>query len=79
MVTVWKDAKSFRRHLEAMKTFRQSHSTFPSNEGLVSEMPTPYVIDLSHGERLITYLTTSVGKLIFLPLWKVAAPPGSQN
>jgi hypothetical protein len=79
MILVWNDAKSFKRHVEAMRIFRHSHSAYPTDRLLLRDMPTPYEIDLSHGERLITFLTDSRGKLIFVPIWKIAIPPGSQN
>jgi hypothetical protein len=79
MVLVWKDIKSFQRHLEVMRTFRQSHSTFSSDIQLLGDMPASYEIDLSYGESLIIYLTYSGRILIFIPIWKIVAPPGSQN
>ena len=79
MVLVWNDAKSFQGHLEAMRAFRQSHSAFPVNGRLPGDMPTPYTIDFSHGERLVIYLATSTGNIIFIPIWKVTEPKNSQN
>jgi hypothetical protein len=79
MILVWNDAKSFKRHVEAMRIFRHSHSAYPTDRLLLRDMPTPYEIDFPLGERQITYFTDSRGKLIFVPIWKIEMPPGSRN
>jgi len=79
MVLVWNDTKSFRRHLEAMRAFRRSHNEIMTNGNRSKDMPTQYVIDLAHGERLIIYLDTSIGRLIFIPIWKMEMPINSEN
>jgi hypothetical protein len=79
MILVWNDAKSFRRHLEAMRIFRHSHGTNPVDRILIQDMPTPYDIGLPRRDRLITSLTDARGKVILVPIWKIAVPTGSQN
>jgi hypothetical protein len=79
MILVWNDAKSFQRHLEAMRIFRQSHITHQLKNLLLKDMPNTYDINLALGEKLITTLTDSHGKVILVPIWKIAAPAGSQN
>ena len=79
MVLVWKDAKSFRRHLEAMRNFRQSHSIFPSNGQMFGGIPTPYDADLYWEGNQITCHADSKGRAILAPLWQVDVLPGSQN
>jgi hypothetical protein len=79
LVLVWKDARAFRRHLEVMRNFRQSHSIFPLNGQMFGGIPTPYDADFSWKGNRITYHTDSKGRAILAPLWKVEVPPGSQN
>jgi hypothetical protein len=79
MVLIWNDTESFRRHLEAMEVFRRSHSELISNRRCSKDMPTKYIIDLAHGERLIIYLDTSNGRMIFIPIWKMEMPINSEN
>jgi hypothetical protein len=79
MILIWNDAGSFKRHLEAMKTFRHSHRAGPASGLFLRDMPAAYQIDPSHGEKLIAHLTDSRGKVILVPIWKIPVPPGSQN
>jgi hypothetical protein len=79
MILVWSDIKSFQRHLEAMKTFRQYHGTNLIDRLIIKDMPTPYDIGLSQRDRPITCLSDTRGKVIFVPIWKIAVPPGLQN
>jgi len=80
MILVWNDAKSFQRHLEDMRIFRQSHQGLPGSE-LTSfkGMPTPhdvnYPCNTGGGRRLIK----TGGKTIIVPIWKIVLPRGSQN
>jgi len=80
MILVWNDAKSFQRHLEDMRVFRQSHHSVPGGElTLFKGMPTPYDVNYpcnSGGGR--SFIKTS-GKTIIVPIWKIALPRGSQN
>jgi len=79
MILVWNDAKSFKRHVDAMRIFRHSHNIDAADRFILRDMPTPYEIDFSLGERPVNYFTDSKGKLIFVPIWKIAMPPCSQN
>jgi hypothetical protein len=79
MILVWNDTKSFQKHLEAMRTFRQSHGINQPDGLLLKDMPTLHEIGLPPKEKRITCLTDSRGKLILVPIWKIAAPPGLQN
>lgn len=79
MILVWHDAKSFQRHLAAMKAFWQSHGTSSIDKLLIKDLPTPHDIGLSRKERPITCLTDARGKVILVPIWKIAVPPGAQN
>lgn len=80
MILVWNDAKSFQRHLEDMRKFRQSHQGLPGSElTLLKGMPTPrdtnYPRNSGGGRRLIK----TGGKTIIVPIWKIVIPRGSQN
>jgi hypothetical protein len=79
MTLVWNDARSFQRHLEAMRAFRLSHSLNTPHHRLVKDMPNPYHLDLTRGEKLITCLTDSRGRAVIVPIWEITAPAGSQN
>lgn len=79
MILIWNDAKSFKRHIEAMRIFRHSHSAYAVDGALLRDIPAAYEIALSNGERMVAFLTDSKGNLIFVPIWKMATPPGSQN
>ena len=79
MALVWNDAKSFRRHIEAMRIFRESHSPIPSDMQILRDMPVPYFTGIPQESNRITCLTDSKGKVILVPIWKMAVPPGLQN
>ncbi len=79
MILVWNDAKSFKRHLEAMKTFRHSHYVYTAGGPFLRDMPAAYEIGLCRGEKPVTFLTDSKGNLIYVPIWKIPVPRGSQN
>jgi len=79
MILVWNDAKSFKRHVETMKMFRLSHCAYPADGLLLRDMPEPHEIAPAPRERLITCLTDSRGKVILVPIWEMAMPPGSRN
>ena len=79
MILVWNDAKSFKRHAEAMKMFRQAHGVYPIDGLSLGDMPSAYEIKPAQAEGMITFLTDSRGKLIFVPIWKIPVSSGSQN
>jgi hypothetical protein len=79
MILVWNDIKSFRRHLEAMKTFRKSHGVVPAQGLPMKDMPLLRDMVRSLKGTRVTTLTGDRGKLIFVPIWDVEAEPGSQN
>ena len=79
MILVWNDAQSFHRHLEAMKTFRQSHGANAGGNKLIKDMPTLFELDLPRRDKVITCFTDSRGKLILVPIWKITISPSLQN
>jgi hypothetical protein len=81
MVLIWNDIKSFQRHLEDMKEFRQSHLDAAATEGLklLKDMPIPFDSIPSCGTGIIKSFTDARGKIILVPIWKTTPPKGSQN
>jgi hypothetical protein len=81
MVLVWNDIKSFQRHLEDMKVFRQAHLDSAPMEGLklLKDMPIPFDATPSCGTGIIKSFTDTRGKVILVPIWKTTLPRGSQN
>ena len=80
MILVWNDAKSFERHLEAMKTFRQAHPAAPATGfQLIRDMPAPG--DLLPPEKAggVSGIFRSGGKSIIVPIWDIDPPGGCQN
>jgi len=79
MVLVWADAKSFRRHLEHMRMFRQSHQTNP-RYGLaqLKNMPRGDASPTSQpaGDRVFRSMKD---RPALVPLWEVVPPRNSQN
>ena len=81
MVIVWNDIKSFRRHLEDMKTFRQSHPDIAATEELklLKEISLKFDNLPAGGTGIIKSLTDAKGKIIIVPIWRINPPKGSQN
>lgn len=81
MVLVWNATKFYQRHLEDMKTFRQSHLDVPVTEGLklLKEIPLQFDNIPAGGTGIIKSLTDAKGKVIIVPIWKINPPRGSQN
>jgi hypothetical protein len=79
MILVWNDAKSFKRHVEAMRIFRHSHNIDAADRLLLRDMPVPYENDSSLAESPVNYFTDSKGRLIFVPIWIISMPQGAQN
>ncbi len=80
MILVWNDAKSFQRHLEDMRKFRQSHRSLPGSElTLLKGMPTPQDINFPRNTGGGRHLLKTGGKTIIVPIWKIVLARGSQN
>ena len=77
---VWNDTKSFQKHMEWMRRFRQSH--FDNPEGGLShlkELPAPSGIFSPSKTGGVGGLTSMKGKHIIVPIWKIVIPRNSQN
>ena len=80
MVLIWNDAKSFQRHLEDMKEFRQSHDGIFTNEiDLIKDMPATYDIDSPTRVGGCRHVITNSSKTIIVPIWKIQLPGNIQN
>lgn len=79
MALVWNDAKSFKRHLEQMREFRQSHHHNPG-DGLaqLKDMPPGDTHSLSKTGGAGGFITIR-GKSAIVPIWEIVPPRNSQN
>ena len=80
MVLIWNDAKSFQRHLEDMKEFRQSHDGIRNEEiTLFQDMPATYDIDSPGHAGGCRHVIRHSSKTIIVPIWKITLPGNIQN
>ncbi len=80
MILVWNDAKSFKRHIEAMKLFRQSHDgDLEEWPGLFRDMPAAFDVGTSLRERPFKGFTAGKGKVVVVPIWKIDMPADARN
>lgn len=77
MLLVWDDAKSFKRHIEAMRMFRRTHGAREIGRLTIRNMPEAYDIGISW--EVINPFADARGKAVLVPMWKVTAPAGSRN
>lgn len=77
MILVWNNMKSFNRHLEDMKTFRQTHKTRQTEQ--IKDMPILTNVKPPQETGLIKNITDNKGKVIFVPMWKMTLARGSNN
>ena len=77
MILVWNNMKSFQRHLEDMKTFRQTHKTQQTEQ--IKDMPILGIVNPPQETGLIKSITDNKGKIIFTPIWKITLARGSNN
>ncbi len=80
MILAWSNTRSFQRHLEDMKAFRQSHDEFYNNEiALFNDMPTTYDIDLPGNTGGCRHVIKKAGRTIIVPIWKITLARDIQN
>jgi hypothetical protein len=79
MFLVWNDARSFRKHLEAMREFHQSHGREPLDKLPFRDRALPRDIGPPGRNSRMMSLTDARGNVIIVPIWKIPVPPGSQN
>jgi hypothetical protein len=77
MILVWNNTKSFKRHLEEMKTFRQAHNNQQAEQ--VKNMSILPNVKPPRETGLVNSITNSRGKVIFAPIWKIVLSKGSNN
>ena len=81
MVLIWNDINAFRRHMENMKTFSQSHAGGAPVEifKLLKEIPQQLDSLPSYKEEIADIFIDTRGKVALVPIWGIALPKGSQN
>ena len=78
MVLVWNDAKSFKRHLEHMRMFRQTHHSDEGRLAPLKEIPTLCNIHTLSKPGIRGPISIR-GKSALVPIWEIAPPRNSQN
>lgn len=80
MILVWNDAKSFQRHLEDMRVFRRSHLVNPmEGRKMLNDFPRLSDIKPEYEPGNYSGVTDIKGKVILIPIWKIALERGSHN
>ncbi|MFC1941625.1 hypothetical protein ACFLWU_00195 [Chloroflexota bacterium] len=80
IAVVWNDTKSFKRHLEYMRVFRQSHKiTFGTGTNRLKNMPALCGIDRHDKSEGTRDFNNTSGRPIVVYLWDIELPNNSQN
>jgi hypothetical protein len=80
MILIWNDAKSFQRHLEDMRAFRQSHFVNPGEvPKILKDFPVQSDIKPEYEPGSLKSFTDTNGKMILVPIWEIELCRGSQN
>jgi hypothetical protein len=80
MILIWNNVNSFRRHLEEMRLFRESHYDEPIEASkMLKNLPVLFDVQPPHETGLINSLTDDKGRLIIVPIQKITLHRGSQN
>ena len=77
MILVWNNMNSFKRHLDDMKSFRQTHKNRQTEQ--LMDMPLLFNIKPPQETGVINSITDNKGKVIFVPIWKIALARGIYN
>jgi hypothetical protein len=80
MIRVWHNVNSFRRHLEEMHHFRQSHAALPTESlKTLRDLPVLSGVQAPQETGLIRSLADCHGKTVIVPIWDVTLTRGTQN
>ena len=79
MALVWKDAKSFKQHLEHMRMFRQTHHGDAGRIAPLKDMPTPFNIRPLIKTGRVKGSISIRGMSAIVPIWEIVLPRNSQN
>ncbi|MGD0780706.1 MAG: hypothetical protein ABR954_08040 [Dehalococcoidales bacterium] len=86
MILVWNNINSFNRHLKDMRVFCQAHKNGQKWEPKITEdvktlkdMGLLFDVQPPHEKGLIRSITDARGKIVFVPIWEMILPRGSQN
>jgi hypothetical protein len=77
MILVWNNMNSFKRHLDDMKTFRQTHKSRQIEQ--LKDMPELFNVKPPQETGIIKSVTDKNGKAIFVSIWKIALARGINN
>jgi len=80
-VFAWKNVDSFRRHMEAMESFRRAHEHLPPAKPAVptKKAPTPSDSNPDYTVPPVNVFAYVNGKKIIVPIWYISMPKGSEN
>ena len=79
MILVWSDTKSFSRHLENMRRFRELHrADMKCDWNLIKDMPALGDTRVPAGAGGTRGYLNAVGPTV-VPLWKFTLPAGVKN
>jgi hypothetical protein len=77
---VWNNAKSFKQHLDQMRTFRQSHhGDLEGRFTQIESMPTSYDVQPPQQTGGASGFIGVRGKSVVVPIWEIELPSNSQN
>jgi len=80
MMLVWKDVRSFNRHLESMRTFRRRHGTgIRRLSSLLKDMPATLVMSPGRNTGGAFRPASPRGMAVSFPLWQVRLPGSARN
>jgi hypothetical protein len=79
MILVWNDVKSFNRHLENMRQFRQHHLADEKRGWIIRDMPVirDVHVPLSAGGAGCFFDVSP--RAMVIPLWEITLPKFLQN
>jgi hypothetical protein len=79
MILVWNDVKSFNRHLENMRHFRQRHLADEERGLIIRDMPVIRDIHVPFGVGGARCFYDIGPRVKVIPLWEITLPAFLQN
>ncbi len=80
MILVWNNVDSFKRHLQDMRSFHQAHYAIQKSDArMLKDMALLGDVRPPHETGFIKKITDIRGKIVFVPIWEMTLPRGSQN
>jgi hypothetical protein len=79
-ILVWNDINSFKRHLESMRLFRQSHDNNPPcRQSQLRDMPATGEMQFPRTPGGVRRLPPVRRQPVVVPIWHITASENSQN